>query len=286
MIQKRADGPTWQQSWRQKARWDGRWELGMMREYLGIFHQVDVEKLAKTAQKEWRGVRKAKDTPDPGDVQETIQQQINQRAFENGALAAYISLSGSEGEDSGQYTLDALGIGKTFSWAGARDFPSNTFAARGSKIISNIYHNHLQRLARMVVEKANPAQPKTIGQLTREIKKEWPRIARKDAARVARTESAFVWETTNYNALAFNGVDEVEWLIARGPNIGPPNSFEVCPRCLKMAAGSPYKLKDMLEIPPIHPNDRCTIVPKFDPNWLPPAEPWTGAAVKMQVWDL
>jgi hypothetical protein len=287
MIAKRDDGPTWQKAWRQKYRWDSRWEAAMLRELLGLRLAVDLPKVIKVADKQWRRagfLRKAR-TPNPDDVRATIEAQANTAALQRGAVASYVALSTAEGEDSGQYTLDSLGIGETFAWAGPRDFPANTLAVRGSKVIQGMYGFHLDKLAKMVVEKTNPAQPKTIGQLTREIKAEWPRIARKDAARVARTESAFVWETTNWNAMALNGVQEVEWLIAHGPNIGPPNSYPVCEDCLRMAANSPYTMSDMQTIPPIHPHDRCTLVPRFNPDWLPPAEPWIGAAVKMETFE-
>lgn len=287
MISKRGDAADWQRAWRQKARWDGRWEAMMLRELLGVRTGVDVPGLVKEGQRAWRRsgfVRKVR-FPKFDSVRSFIVRQINQSELIKGALASYVTLSMSEGEDAGQHTLDSLGLNKTFAWAGPRDFPANLFAVRGSKLIQVMYGNHLDRLAQMVVQKTDPSRPSTIGQLTKEIKDEWPKLARKDAARIARTESANVWETTNFNAMNLNGVQEVEWLIAQGPSIGPPNSYPVCEACLRMAANSPYAMSDMTVIPPIHPHDRCTIIPRFDPNWLPPAEPWTGAEVKMETFE-
>jgi hypothetical protein len=285
MIEKRADGAAWKRAWRQRERWHPRWQRGWEKHLTKQQRKVDVAAAVKTGQRAW-GVgrlRKArKRQPSPEEVAAGLRDQVAEDQFETGAMALYLSLAVDEAEDAGQHTLDSLGLQRTFAWAGARDFPGNVLAVRGSKIITGIYGNHLDSLARLVVAKCDPAEPKTIGQLTREVQAEWSALTRKQAARIARTEAAHVWETTNFNAMALNGVNYVDWLLASGPAIGV-RVGPVCAECLVRAAQGPFVIDDLEEIPPVHPHCRCTLVPQHDPTWLPPPEPWVGAARPLEV---
>lgn len=287
MLEKRGDANAWRRAWRQRGRWERRWASAWYDRFTKTQRQIDLEQTIKTAQSMWRPAslrfKKAKGEPSTEELATVITVQLSQEAFTKSAGAMYVELALAEGEDAGQFSLDALGLHKTFEWAGIRDFEANPFAIRGSKVIQGIYGEHMKQLARLVLEKTNPAEPKTIGQLTKEIKAAWPDVTRKHALTIARTESAHVWETTNWNALTLNGVREVEWLVASGPSIGPPKSYEVCELCLEKAANSPYVMDDVEEIPPLHPRCRCTVIQRYDPEWLPPAEPWTGAATKMEI---
>ena len=286
MMEKRADGSDWRRAWRQRDRWNPRWEAEFETLYSKTDSKLDLPVLVSSAQKAWGGgmLKKARKEPPPWqEIANLIDMDVDEKKFEQRAMTAYVKLAAQEGEEAAQHTLDALGLNVTFSWAGLRDFAMNPFAIRGSKVIQALYGNHREKLARMVIAKCKPDAPKSIGQLVKEIRAEWTRISKYDAKRVARTEAANVWETANWNAMYANGVNEVEWLIATGPSIGPPKSYPVCKECLEMAAESPWVMEDMEKIAPLHPFCRCTVVQKYDPLWLPPAQPWTGAARPLEV---
>lgn len=284
MIEKRADGPTWRRAWRQRGRWENRWAGGLLDVLEDARRGVDVERLVRSATRRPTGRRTiVKAGPSPEDVVRELRAQVSETEVTRRLGVLYATLALQEGEDSGQATLDALGLHSTFEWAGIRDFARNPFAVRGSKVIQSVYGEHLDRLARLVILKTDPAKPQTVGELAAAVQRDWPDVTRKHAMTIARTESAYVWETTNWNALALNEVEEVEWLIATGPSVGPPKSYEVCEVCLLRASRSPYAVASVTEIPPLHPNCRCTVVQSYDPDWLPPARPWTGAAGRLEI---
>lgn len=285
-INARSDAAQWRSAWRARERWYSRWE----RDFRAVLGAAD--RLAQTnlpdALKAAGAVSK-----DAGDMEDftaehrrELAEAVAQRlsagiaqglsAGRAGALATYLGLSLDTSEDAGQYTLDALGLNKTFAWASQRDFVRDALAVRGSKIIQNLYGEHLARLAQIVVDATNPREPKTVDELTREIITEWSQLTQSEARRIARTEAGIVWERTNWYAMRANGIGSVRWVVAHGPAIGV-RVGPVCPLCLAKAAGSPYKMDELDEIPPAHPNCRCTLIPVVDARWLPPAEPWTGA---------
>jgi hypothetical protein len=155
--------------------------------------------------------------------------------------------------------------------------PDRMFAVRGSKILQHAHGSHLRRLAEIIADATDPARPKTQSQIRKQIREEWPRATASQVARIARTESANVWENTNYNVARANGVQEFDWIVAHGPSIGPPKSYPVCPLCIERATSGPYLASDPnWSIPPRHPNCRCTMVPKLEGDWLPPATTWSG----------
>lgn len=278
-LSKRGDGPVWRQAWRQRERWTPRWE----RRYEELFEkttsQVDFDALAEEGVRAWTKVDKAK-RPSYFNIIRKLRKWISPVEFAKNFVAVYVGLALDESEDAGQYTLDALGLNKTFAWASVRDFARNPFAVHGSKVVQNAYGEHLERLAKMVLDKCDPAQPKNIEQLKKDIRDAWPQIGKKHANLIARTEAANVWETTNYNAMAANGVVRVDWLVAVGPNIGV-KSEPVCEKCLLKSTDNPWVLADLDERAPLHPNCRCTLVPALDPEWLPPDEPWTGEKIQL-----
>jgi hypothetical protein len=286
MLEKRGDGASWRRAWNDRDRWHPKWSKAFMELFTRFDQQYNFQLLVKRGLDAWspgRLKRRPGSVPPASAISAVMQTQVAADQFQDGAMAVYMDLALNEAEAAGQRTLEALGLNETFAWANIRDFPENPYAVRGSKILQNLYGNHRERLARLVLDKTKPDSPKTIGQLTREIRAEWPRLAAKDADMIARTEAANVWETTNWNAMYLNNVQEVEWLIASGPSIGPPKSYPVCKECLERAANSPYHMIEMESIPPLHPRCRCTVVQKYNPEWLPPAEPWTGAATKLEV---
>ena len=286
LLMKRADGVLWRRAWRQRQRWENRW-AGAWYDFFESQHRgVDVERLVQGGQALWRPATrkfmKAASAPSPEELT-TVAMEIAVKGFIKAAGSMYATLALQEGEDAGQATLDALGLHETFEWAGIRSFAENPFNVRGSKVIQGIYGEHMKKLARLVLIKTDPAAPKPMGQLVKEIRQEWPAISRQHATTIARTESAYVWETTNWNALMLNGVQQIEWLIASGPSIGPPKSMEVCERCLERAALSPYLMDDVEDLPPLHPRCRCTVIQRYDPEWLPPAQPWTGSTGRLET---
>lgn len=196
------------------------------------------------------------------------------RGFTQRSMDGYMDLARDTSEDAGQHSLDVLGLNETFRWTTVRDMPRDLFAVRGSKVIQQAYGNHLDKLRDIVIAATDPANPQSQDRIRRQIQDEWGQLTRGQVARIARTESAAVWETMNFNTARANEVDKFDWLVARGPSIGPPTSLPVCERCLKMALDGPYGPE--VELPPKHPHCRCTVVPAFEDDWLPPATTWSG----------
>lgn len=285
-LAKRADAPAWKSAWRARDRWHPRWRREVTKQFIKSRQHVSLQHIAETGRAAWTvgKLRKAKARPSPEEVAAQLRAEMPPDEFGQGALAAYLALALDEGEDSGQHTLDSLGLDETFAWAQAREFAGNALAIRGSKILAKAYETHVDELAKLVIAKCDPAQPKTIRELTKEIHANWNLLTKKQAERIARTEAAFVWETTNWNAMHLNGVERVDWLIASGPSVGKSRG-PVCEDCLALAAESPYDLGDMRVIPPAHPYCSCTLVKHYEPGeiWLPPAEPFTGAQHKLEI---
>ena len=283
-MSQRSDAAAWRAAWRQRDRWDGRWERSF--DALLRDHQrgVDINELARVGQQAW-GVgflRKQRDTPKADDVIDLLRLELKEPDLRGGAMDAYVGLAADESEDAGQFALDALGINETFAWANVRDFARDIFKVRGSKIIQRMHGTHVARLAAAVIQACDPRKPKTLQEIVAQIRRDWAGVTRSQARVIARTEGAHVWETTNFNALHLNGVEQVDWLTAVGPAIGTTTE-PVCPDCLRRAAAGPYPTDDVGEIPPLHPQCRCTIVAVYDPTWLPPAEPWTGGERKLVI---
>lgn len=209
-------------------------------------------------------------------IGESVTAQIGDtHDFDRGGMQVYLSLAQDISEEAGQSALDTLGVNRTFRWDERRDHPADLFAVRGSKIIQHATGSHGKELARIIVKHTDPEKPETVQQTTRRIRDQWNELTRKQAERIARTETAALYETTNWNVARNNGVRMMDWTIARGPSIGPPKSYPVCPLCLREAAGNPYPITEV-DLPPRHPNCRCHLVPRLPDDWLPPAEPFMG----------
>lgn len=197
------------------------------------------------------------------------------RGFTARAMNGYTELALETSEDAGQHTLDALGLNSTFRWTNPREIARDQFAVRGSKVIQNAYGFHLDKLQEIILAATDPANPQSQDRIRREIQDEWDQLTRQQVERIARTESAAVWETTNYNTARANDVTMFDWLVAKGPSIGPPRSLPVCLRCLSMAANGPYEAGSF-DLPPKHPHCRCSAIPALADDWLPPAVTWSG----------
>lgn len=259
---------------RTRDRWEDRWASALSTLFPG---PTDVGELAEAGVKDWSYVYKAgRPAPNGAAAGAGVVAQIGGlSAFARGAMPVYLSLSRDTSEDAGQHALDVLGLNRTFRWTSARDMPRDMFQVRGSKIIQHAYGNHVDELRRMIVAATDPERPRTQGQIRREISDRWSQLTASQVARIARTETAAVWETSNLNAQVANDVRWFEILVAHGPSIGPPTSLPVCPECLEAAAGGPYPLQEVPRVP-LHPNCRCATIPSLSHDWLPPAETWSG----------
>lgn len=277
-------GASYERMLRARDRWDPRWEASLG----AVWPRPDgriVNDLATAGARAWA----AEANTDGADVQKAIRplrvlnaigsavRAILASPFEfvNGALAVYMSLATDTSEEAGQHSLDQLGLNETFRWTSVRDMPRDIFSVRGSKIIQHAYGNHIDRLRDIVIDATDPARPKTQAEVRRQISEEWSALNRSQVARIARTEVAAVWNTASVNAYAANEVAWYDWSVATGPSVGPPKSEDVCPTCLRRAAGNPYPLQELPDLP-AHPNCRCVIIPSLERDWLPPAEPWHG----------
>lgn len=277
-------------SLRTKKRWERRWE-DALRPTWPSPAGVDLDPLIKAARRDWRRVPEDWKVLDPDRLEKATVRDIfrlfgrlamalrSMFSTQQGSQVVYLSLAEDTAEDSGQHSLDVLGLDQTWRWTTVRDLDPNVFAVRGSKVIQQAYGTHRSELAKIIIESTDPARPRTQGETRREIRKKWDLLTRSQVERIARTETANVWEDTNLATQVANGVEQFDWLIAKGPSIGPPTSLPVCKDCLRMAAGGPYDLEHVVR-PPKHPNCRCTLIPSLHRPaalWLPPAEPWHGA---------
>lgn len=211
-----------------------------------------------------------------GRIREKIQSQVGDPAdYERGGMNVYLSMARDISEEAGQNGLDALGLNRTFRWTTERDMVGDQFAVRGSKILQHAVGSHGDQLARIIVRATDPANPRPLQQTVKDIREQWGVLTKSEAERIARTETATIWETTHWNTMRNNGVKLVDWTIARGPSIGPPKSLPVCPLCLEESSGNPHPINEV-DLPPKHPNCRCHLVPRLPDDWLPPATTWDG----------
>jgi len=176
-------------------------------------------------------------------------------------------------EDAGQHALDVLGINRPWSW-GEESAIERLESARGSKAIEDLYGDHVDRLTKIIERESRDRSAKSDRELADRIQEEWSGIVRWKAEQIARTESAHMWEATNFVAYVANGVTEFDWLVATGPGVEPGS---VCTRCLSIATLNPYTA-EKAPLPPRHPLCRCTLVPALGQQWRAPSEPWTGGS--------
>jgi hypothetical protein len=210
-------------------------------------------------------------------VRDALGATISEASFTEGAVQSYLGLAMQTANAAGQVSLEHLGLGKTWSWATPRTVANDMFGVRGSKVVQNMYGDHLNRLTKIITEATDPRHPKNIAQVKAAIKQEWPNLRRYEVDRIARTETGAVWMQTAANAYEANGISQFESIVATGPSIGI-DSAGACDYCVE-ASASVHDITSNL--PPWHPNCRCDIIPVLeDPDtgeeWLPPDEPWTG----------
>jgi hypothetical protein len=209
---------------------------------------------------------------------------FDDESWKAGAVQAYLGMALATSEDAGQFSLDRLGINRTFAWAQPRSMAQDLFAVRGSKVIENLVGNHLEELTKIIVRATDPTKPLTVLEVKSLVLEKWPELKDWQALRIARTETAAVWTTTSMNAYAANGITHFESLLANGPTLELQQS-EPCPICVEMA--SIGRLDAHGELPPWHPSCRCEAVPVLedaDGNpWLPPDEPWAGGTLEDMI---
>lgn len=257
-------------SMRTRGRWDRRWAESIV-EVLPQPDESAVGLLVEAGLADWESLEKG---PVGRRVMGLIRFLLGVE-FAEKTMGVYLSLARDTSEDAGQHALDVMGLNRTWRWTTVRDLPRDMFSVRGSKVLQHAHGEHLERLRKIILDATDPAAPRSVSAMKREILSEWGKLNRSQAERIARTESAAVWETTNFNAQTANGVDRFDWVIAHGPSIGPPKSGPVCKLCLDMASKSPYSVGS-IELPPRHPNCRCTLIPALEEDWLPPATTWSG----------
>jgi hypothetical protein len=247
--------------------------LGLVR------RRVSPEDLARIAtrawaRRKWLGLKKANSGPDDVIGEVLARLRAATQGVEGGAMEGYLGLARDVGAVAGQATLDQLGIDATWRWTGVRQTIPDLYQARGSKIIQGLYGEHLDQLAALAARAADPANPMTIDQVTASIKAQWSDLETWQARRIARTETAIMWEKTSSSAMSLNGITRVEWIDFNAED----------ELCLDNVA---YGMVPMGESfpsgdsePPAHPNCICDLIPVLieedGSHWLPPAEPFTG----------
>lgn len=272
-----------------------RWQVG-----IGTIsnHWADVMLAAATpaieyALAHWRVVKDEGPPAIPPDSQEVlgaITAMLSEEAMVHGGLTTYLNLALATSEVSGQAALLKMGLGRTFAWAHPQNMARDLFKVRGSKIVQQMYDNHLEQLTKMIIDATNPRYPKTISQVSSAIKEQWPGLRAWQVTRIARTETATIWADTQLNAYKANGITLCNSILATGPSIpgspeyNPEATIQTeapCDECADYAAGGPYPI-DEVDLP-IHPNCRCEVIPVLEDEngdpWLPPDQPWTGEAI-------
>ncbi len=273
-------GASYDRALRARDRWDGRWASGFVPVFQQHLQPSDWDALARAGQQAWNPTRKIRWAAPVQVLVQVINSVLTAQLgsigdFVRGAMPIYMSLAHDEADDAGQHTLDQLGLNRTFRWTSARDMPRDPFAVRGSKIIQHAHGTHLDELRKIIIEATDPARPRTQGEVRRDIRERWNRLTSRQVERIARTEVAAVWNTTTVNAQLANDVRWFDISVAKGPSIGPPKSEDVCRICLAAAAGGPYPIQELPDVP-IHPQCRCVTIPSLSRDWLPPREPWAG----------
>src|SRR5581483_4277217 len=216
-------------------------------------------------------------TPNSQEARARLMAQINEASMLAGALQMYLGMAMQTDAAAGQISLEHLGINKTWAYAHPQNMANALYAVRGSKVIQNLYGDHVDRLTQIINEACDPRHPWTIQQVRQKIAAEWPQLQAYQVDRIARTETAAVWTATSMNAYAANGISGWTSSIATGPSIGI-DSEDPCDECVE-AAEMVHTMDD--DIPPWHPNCRCEAIPELtDPEtgdeWLPPDEPFNG----------
>lgn len=245
------------------------------------------------ALKHWKVEKADQPPPVPPDAEEVtamLVAALSEEAMIQGGLTTYLGLATLTSEASGQAALTKMGLGRTFAWAHPQNMAADLFEVRGSKIIQNMYDSHIDQLTKLIIDATNPRTPKTISQVSSEIKSAWPDLRAYQVTRIARTETATIWTDTQLNAYKANGIQMINSILATGPSIpgsadyNPEASIqtsEPCDECADYAANGPYSVDDV-DIP-LHPNCRCEVVPVLQDEegnpWLPPDQPWTGDAI-------
>jgi hypothetical protein len=204
------------------------------------------------------------------------------------AAGAHAAFGLSIGEDAGQYTLETLGLDRTFKWSHPRQVHQDVFAPRGEQILRGVFGTHMSQIARIITAATAPGSPWTIGAVTTALHQAWPGLTDMQARRIARTETAWAWEQVNSMTMRANGIQKARWLVATGPSIGKVVGGRfvgpVCEICLGNAAEGwiplGYAFSSGHTSPPGHPNCRCTLVPQLE-DWLPPSDPWTGGPLDL-----
>lgn len=281
-LSARSDHDAWVRSWRQREREQRRWGRFSDNDLFTPLRDAlpDAEELARRGFDARGGrVRRLLKEAKPFKREEFadgLKAIVTDAGVAGAAVKTYVGTALDTGELAGQFTLDALGINKTFAWANPRNMARAVYEVRGSKIVQNAHGAHLDELTKIIERATDPTTPRTIGQVTKEIRERWDGLTRWQAERIARTETAAVYNTTAMNAMRANGVESFRSIVATGPSIGV-TSGAVCPICVDFAANSPWPADSVPEWPPLHPSCRCVMVPAED--FLPPAEPWAGGDV-------
>lgn len=263
---------AWKKGWRARARERTAWqvwvdaELALVAATLPTPEVLAVEAVALrggVGKRFLRRVTKA-DTYNPATFAERLRSRLNDSSVEVGALERYIEVALRTGEVAGQYTLDQLGLDRTFAWAHPRNMGRALYEVRGSKVIQSMHGTHIDELAKIIGRATDPKRPMTIDQVTKEIRTKWDGLTRYQGERIARTETAAVWQGTSLNAMVANGCPDFDWLTGGNP----------CPECVDAATGAPYTLAYLPDSPPLHPLCECELVQGSD--YLPPDDIWTG----------
>lgn len=278
---KKVDRTVWEATWRAKDRWERRWERMMEELFSDLFRRIDLEDAVAYGVKLQKSKRVRKDEQDDQiqSMIDRVQVGIDRESWVRGAATSYVQIALDTGETAGQFSLDSLGINKTFAWANPRNMGRDLYAVRGSKIIAQAYDNHFASLSQMIVDSTDPGKPWTMGERVKWLREEYPNLQRWQANRIARTESAAVWENMNMNMMIANEVPGANILVATGPSIGTI-TMPVCSLCSEIVKDGPWSPASSAPVPPFHPNCRCTLVAELEhPDgrpWLPPADAWNG----------
>lgn len=271
--------------------------LKMLREATRMFGTPNF--LAQLGQRLWSRTGKAADPRMIASLKRALLARVDEKAMERLRRGVVHELARAA-ERSESWTRDSLGLRPLTPWserAGFRKQVSEWIDVEGvfvqeyPELVNEINGNlttavgsHAEQVSHTVVNAANPARPRPIGEVSRDIRQQLPGMSARRSNMIARTETARSYGRTTHDQYKRNGIERRRTLTAAG---SPAATLSpVCDICIDMASQGWVNTSDPFEsrvssvsadYAPYHPYCRCDTTGDVE-GWLPPTEDlWSRA---------